>query len=89
MNFFIQRSELRDLYDKVAAGERISEVDALRLFESKDLNALGAIADLVRQKKSWQSRQLHHQSLPQLLELLHPELPVLRFCPQEARRGRF
>ncbi len=51
MNFFIQRSELRDLYDKVAAGERISEADALRLFESKDLNALGAIADLVRQKK--------------------------------------
>lgn len=51
MNFFIQRSELRDLYDKVAAGERISEADALRLFESKDLNALGAIADLARQKK--------------------------------------
>ena len=51
MNFFIQRSELRDLYDKVAAGERISEADALRLFESTDLNALGAIADLARQKK--------------------------------------
>src|SRR4026208_1347663 len=51
MNFFVPRSELRDLYDKVAAGERISEADALRLFESKDLNALGAIADLARQKK--------------------------------------
>jgi len=51
VNFFVQRSELRDLYDKVAAGERISEADALRLFESKDLNALGAIADLARQKK--------------------------------------
>ena len=51
MNFFVQRSELRDLYDKVAAGERISEADALRLFESKNLNALGAIADLARQKK--------------------------------------
>ncbi|HXS68634.1 MAG TPA: radical SAM protein, partial [Candidatus Polarisedimenticolia bacterium] len=51
MNFFVQRSELRDLYDKVAAGERISEADALRLFESKDINAIGAIADLVRQKK--------------------------------------
>jgi aminodeoxyfutalosine synthase len=51
VNFFIQRSELRDLYDKVAAGERISEADALRLFETKDLNALGAIADLARQKK--------------------------------------
>ena len=51
MNFFIQRSELRDLYDKVVAGERISEADALRLFESKDLNAVGAIADFVRQRK--------------------------------------
>jgi aminodeoxyfutalosine synthase len=52
MNFFIQRSELRDLYEKVAAGERISEADALRLFESKDLNAVGAIADLACQKKA-------------------------------------
>jgi len=51
MNFFIQRSELRDLYDKVVADERISEADALRLFETKDLNALGAIADFVRQRK--------------------------------------
>jgi aminodeoxyfutalosine synthase len=52
VNFFIQRSGLRDIYDKVAAGERISEADALRLFESKDLNAIGAIADLARQKKA-------------------------------------
>jgi len=51
VNFFVQRSELRDIYDKVVAGERISEADALRLFESKDLNAIGAIADFVRQRK--------------------------------------
>jgi aminodeoxyfutalosine synthase len=51
VNFFVQRSELRDLYDKVAAGERISDADALRLFESKDLNAIGAIADFARQKR--------------------------------------
>src|SRR3569832_2905265 len=51
MKFLAQRSELRDLYDKVDAGERISEADALRLFETKDLNAVGAIADLARQKK--------------------------------------
>ena len=52
MNFFVQRSELRGIYDKVVAGERISEADALRLFESTDLNAVGAIADFVRQKKN-------------------------------------
>ena len=51
MNFFVQRSGLRDLYEQVAAGERISEAGALRLFESRDLHALGAIADLARQKK--------------------------------------
>lgn len=51
MQFFAQRSELRDLYDKVSAGERISEEDATCLFACKDLNAVGAIADLVRQRK--------------------------------------
>ena len=51
MHYFVQRSELRDLYEKVAAGARISESEALRLFESKDLNALGAIADLARERK--------------------------------------
>ena len=56
MNFFIQRSELRDIYDKVAAGERISDADALRLFESKDLNAVGAIADFARRKKTGNNR---------------------------------
>ena len=56
MDFFIQRSELRDIYDKVVAGERISETDALRLFESKDLNAVGAIADFARQKKTGNNR---------------------------------
>ncbi|MBU6411266.1 MAG: aminofutalosine synthase MqnE, partial [Verrucomicrobia bacterium] len=52
MSFFIERSGLRDIYDKVAAGERISEADALRLFESNDLNAVGAIADFACRKKN-------------------------------------
>ena len=52
MTFFVQHSELRDLYDKVAARERISEADALRLFESKDLNAVGAIAALACRNKT-------------------------------------
>ncbi len=56
MDFFIQRSELRDIYDKVVAGERISDADALRLFESKDLNAVGAIADFARQKRTGNNR---------------------------------
>ena len=51
MPSFVERSELSDLHDKVAAGERISEADALRLFESKDLNVVGAIADLARARR--------------------------------------
>jgi len=51
MNFLIHKSGLADIWEKVAAGRRIDEADALRLFESKDLNAVGAIADLARQRK--------------------------------------
>ena len=51
MNFSLKHSDLCDIYDKVVAGERISDADALRLFESKDINAVGAIADFVRQRK--------------------------------------
>ncbi|MBM3841095.1 MAG: aminofutalosine synthase MqnE [Verrucomicrobia bacterium] len=52
MNFFLQRSELRDLHEKIARGQRISECDALRLFQTKDINALGAIANLACQRKN-------------------------------------
>ncbi|HVU99760.1 MAG TPA: aminofutalosine synthase MqnE, partial [Verrucomicrobiae bacterium] len=52
MQLFVQKSELRDLYEKVARGDRISEADALRLFESKDLNTIGAIADAACRKRN-------------------------------------
>lgn len=52
MNVILRTSELADIHKKVAAGERINEADALRLFESKDLNAIGAMADIVRQRKN-------------------------------------
>lgn len=51
MNLSLRYSDLRDIYEKVVAKNRISEEDALRLFESKDLNGLGAIADFVRERK--------------------------------------
>ncbi len=52
MNFILQRSELRDLHDKVMAAERLSDSDALRLFECRDLNALGALANIVTERKN-------------------------------------
>lgn len=51
MSLAIRHSELRDIYDNVVEGGRISEEEALRLFESKDVNAVGAIADFVRARK--------------------------------------
>jgi len=51
MTLAIQHSELRGIYERVADGARLSDADALRLFETKDLNALGAIADFVRQRQ--------------------------------------
>jgi aminodeoxyfutalosine synthase len=52
VQFFVQRSKLRDLYEKVEAGHRVSEQDALRLFQSKDLNTVGAIADVACRRKN-------------------------------------
>lgn len=52
MNFLIENSDLADIYEKVASGIRINEEDALRLFNTRDLNALGAIADFVCRKKN-------------------------------------
>ncbi len=52
MDFFVIRSPLRDLHAKVAAGERLSEADALRLFECRDLNALGALADAANRRRN-------------------------------------
>lgn len=52
MNFFFKNSPLGGIYSKVEAGERISEAEALQLFDSKDLNALGALASLVCQRKN-------------------------------------
>lgn len=53
MNSIAMRgSGLEDIHAKVAAGVRLDETDALRLFESRELNAIAAIADQVRSRKT-------------------------------------
>ena len=52
MNILIQRSELKDIFEKVEAGQRLDEVDCLRLFRSNDLATLGALANAVRERKN-------------------------------------
>jgi aminodeoxyfutalosine synthase len=48
----IQFSALRDLYEQAALGQRFSEADALRLFQTRDLHALGAMADFVNRRQN-------------------------------------
>jgi aminodeoxyfutalosine synthase len=45
-----RRSEVSDIFDKVAAGERITPDDGLRLLACGDLAALGAMANVVRER---------------------------------------
>ena len=46
------RAGLADIYDKVQAGERLSSADGLRLYENPDLQAVGALANVVRERKN-------------------------------------
>ncbi len=43
---------MRDLYEKIAAGGRLTGEDALRLFRSPDLNTLGAMADFACRRQN-------------------------------------
>src|SRR6266581_1926084 len=52
MNHLLIPKELRPIAEKVEARQRISEADALRLYRSNDLNALGIIANAVREQKN-------------------------------------
>ncbi len=52
MNYAMIPNELRAIAEKVESRERISEADALRLYRSNDLNALGVMASAVRQRKN-------------------------------------
>ena len=50
MNYQLIPTELRPIAEKVEAQQRISEADALSLYRTNDLNALGMIANVVRER---------------------------------------
>src|SRR6266498_528732 len=52
MNYQLIPKELRPIAEKVVAQQRISEADALALYHANDLNALGMIANVVRERKN-------------------------------------
>lgn len=52
MNSLLIPKELRPIADKIEARERISDAEALDLYRSNDLNALGIMASAVREQKN-------------------------------------
>ena len=46
----IEAAGLTDIHDKVRAGERLTYDDGLRLYQNPNLNALGALANIVRER---------------------------------------
>jgi aminodeoxyfutalosine synthase len=52
MNYQLIPKELRSIAEKVESRQRISEADALTLYRANDLNALGMIANVVRERKN-------------------------------------
>src|SRR5213595_983510 len=52
MNYLLLPKELRPIAEKVETAQRISEADAVALYRSNDLNALGIIASALRERKN-------------------------------------
>ena len=52
MTPILERNGLAEIGGKVFANQRLTEADALRLFDVKDLNALGYLANHVRERKN-------------------------------------
>src|ERR1700730_12621492 len=52
MKYQLIPKELRLIAEKVEARQRLSEVEALTLYRANDLNALGMIANVVRERKN-------------------------------------
>jgi aminodeoxyfutalosine synthase len=52
MNYALIPTELRSVAEKIEARQRISEADALELYRSPNLNAIGILASAVREQKN-------------------------------------
>ena len=52
MTPILERNGLADIGEKVFANQRLTDADALRLFAVRDLNALGYLANHVRERKN-------------------------------------
>ncbi len=44
--------DLRPIFDRVVAGSRVTDAEAVQLYASNDLNGIGAIANILRERKN-------------------------------------
>lgn len=91
--------ELTDIRDKVMAGERLEREDGIRLYQTKNLLAVGLLADLVRRRKNGDkayfivNRHINHTNICENLCRLcafglqsdHPEAYTLSLDQVEAK----
>jgi aminodeoxyfutalosine synthase len=52
VSFLFRHGQLKPIADRLCSGERLSTSEALWLFEHADLNELGALANLINQRKN-------------------------------------
>jgi aminodeoxyfutalosine synthase len=52
MTPILERNRIADIGEKVFANQRLTDAEALRLYDVKDLNALGYLANHVRERKN-------------------------------------
>ena len=52
MNYRLIPDALRPVAEKIEAQERVSDAEAMALYQSRDLNALGMMANVVRERKN-------------------------------------
>src|ERR1700730_8288306 len=52
MNYTLTPQYLRPIAEKIEAGSRVSEAEAITLYRSNDLNGLGMLANVVRERKN-------------------------------------
>ena len=74
---------LRPIYEKVFAGGRVTDEEALQLYASNDLNGIGAIANILRERKNGNVATYIHN---QYINYSNHCILACQFCAFGARK---
>src|SRR5436309_952632 len=76
-------SELRPIYEKVLEGRRVSDAEAVQLYRSRNVNAVGTIANVIRERKNGNVATYIHN---QYINYSNVCIPSCQFCAFGARK---